>query len=257
MATLELRDAAVLVGGRIVLDGVSLKAKPAEVLGVLGPNGGGKTTLLRAALGLIPLARGIAFIGGRPVSSLTETVRATLAAYLPQDRRVAWNLAAWRVAALGRPWETPDRARERALAALSEVGAEHLAERGILDMSGGERARVLLARLILTGAPLLIADEPAAGLDPDSQLQIMDLLRHRADEGATVVVSLHDLTLAARCCDRLAVISKGRLAALGAPADALGGDILPTVFGLDGGVVETPFGPVVATRRGFGAGRQA
>jgi len=124
-----------------------------------------------------------------------------------------------------------------------------LATRGVLDMSGGERARVLLARLLATRAPLLVADEPIAGLDPDAQLLTLDLLRAEAAAGAGVVVTLHDLSLAARCCDRLAVIDGGRVVSEGAPGVALSPEILARVFRLDGALVETSAGPVLAARR--------
>ena len=116
-------------------------------------------------------------------------------------------------------------------------------------MSGGERARVLLARLLATRAPLLVADEPIAGLDPDAQLLTLDLLRAEAAAGAGVVVTLHDLSLAARCCDRLVVIDGGRVVSEGAPGVALAPDVLARVFRLDGALVETPAGPVLAARR--------
>ena len=120
---------------------------------------------------------------------------------------------------------------------------------GVLEMSGGERARVLLARLLATRAPLLVADEPAAGLDPDAQLLTLELLRAEAARGAAVVVTLHDLTLAARFCDRLVVLSSGRVAAEGAPAEALAPEVLRSVFGLEGALVETAAGAVVSARR--------
>ena len=116
-------------------------------------------------------------------------------------------------------------------------------------MSGGERARVLLARLLATRAPLLVADEPAAGLDPDAQLLTLELLRAEAARGAAVVVTLHDLTLAARFCDRLVVLAKGQVAAEGAASVALTPTVLRTVFGLDGELIQTPTGPVVSARR--------
>ena len=136
-----------------------------------GPTAPGKTTLLRAALGLRPLAPARrAWPAGR-WRRLSERERARLAAYLPQERRVAWSMPAWRIAALGAAGRPPARGpRDGATRRLAEVGMAALAERGVLDMSGGERARVLLARLLATGAPLLVADEPAAGLDPDAQL---------------------------------------------------------------------------------------
>ena len=116
-------------------------------------------------------------------------------------------------------------------------------------MSGGERARVLLARLLATRAPLLVADEPVAGLDPDAQLLTLDLLRSEAARGAGVVVTLHDLGLAARSCDRIVVVEVGKVVADAAPREALSTDVLRTVFRLDGALLETETGPVLAARR--------
>ena len=248
-AALELIGAGVHLGRRSVLEAVNLAVAPGEVLGVLGTNGSGKTTLLRAALGLIPLTTGEARLAGRPVGSLSEPARASLAAYLPQERRVGWNMSAWRVAALGAVHRPPREARGAALDALESVGMSGLAERGVRDMSGGERARVLIARLIATGAPLLVADEPAAGLDPDAQFLVMDLLRARATAGVAVLATLHDLTLAARSCDRLAILAGRRLLAVGPPQAVLTPEVLSAAFGLTGELIETAAGPVVAVRR--------
>jgi iron complex transport system ATP-binding protein len=248
-AALELIGVGVALARRPVLEAVSLAAAPGEVLGVLGANGSGKTTLLRAALGLLPLTAGEARLAGRTVGSLGELERASLAAYLPQERRVGWNMPAWRVAALGAVHRPPREAHLVALDALERVGMSRLAERGVRDMSGGERARVLIARLIATGAPLLIADEPAAGLDPDAQFLVMELLRARADAGVAVVATLHDLTLAARACHRLAVLAGRRVLALGSPEAVLTPDVLSAAFGLEGELVDSPAGPVVAVRR--------
>jgi iron complex transport system ATP-binding protein len=129
------------------------------------------------------------------------------------------------------------------------VGLEGLERRGVLDMSGGERARVLLARLLATRAPLLVADEPAAGLDPDAQLMVLDILRAEARHGAAVVVTLHDLTLAARFCDRLVALRDGRVAFEGAPEAVLSPEGLKAVFGLDGMLASTAHGPVAAVDR--------
>jgi iron complex transport system ATP-binding protein len=132
---------------------------------------------------------------------------------------------------------------------LARVGLGGFETRGVLEMSGGERARVLLARLLATRAPLLVADEPAAGLDPDAQLLTLELLRAEAARGAAVVVTLHDLTLAARFCDRLVVLAQGQVAAEGAAVTALTPNVLRTVFGLEGELIQTPTGPVVSARR--------
>lgn len=133
--------------------------------------------------------------------------------------------------------------------ALARVGMADQADRGVLDLSGGERARVLFARLLATAAPLLAADEPAAGLDPDAQLLALELLREEASAGRAVVATLHDLGLAARTCDRIVVIARGKTVADGPPQDALSPAVLAEVFGLDGELVATERGPVLAARR--------
>jgi iron complex transport system ATP-binding protein len=170
-------------------------------------------------------------------------------AYLPQDRRIAWNMPALEVAALGVPWLSGAEAAARAMRALEEADAGHLADRGVADMSGGERARVLLARVLATPAPLLLVDEPAAGLDPDAQLMVLERLKARTAAGQGVVVSLHDLTLAARYADRVVVLHEGRVVADDTPAAALSEPIIRTVFGLSGRWVDGPDGPLLSLRR--------
>lgn len=239
-----LTRATARMGGRAVLDGVDLGLNPGELVALCGPNGAGKTSVLRAALGLMRLEAGAA-----PLAALTDRARAERAAYLPQERRIAWNLAAIEVAALGAPFLSGEAALERARQALDEAGVGHLADRGVAEMSGGERARVLLARALASDAPLLLADEPAAGLDPDARLLVMERLRARASGERAVLVSLHDLGLAARFADRVVVMRQGRIAAEGAPMQALRPEILQTVFGLTATWVEGSDGPLLSARR--------
>jgi iron complex transport system ATP-binding protein len=250
MTALALHEATVRRAGKAVLEAASLSVREGEVLGVVGPNGAGKTTLLRAALGLAHLDGGRAELAGRDVRYLSDPRRARLAAYLPQERHVGWNMTAWRVASLGAFDLPASAARPRAEAALRRVGLSGLENRGVLEMSGGERARVLLARLLVTEAPLLVADEPAAGLDPDAQLLALELFCEEAARGAAIVLTLHDLSLAARFCDRLVVLARGRLLADAAPAEALQPYILEQAFSLDGRLEPSAHGPIlVAARR--------
>lgn len=228
---------------------IGLTLAGGEVVGVLGPNGSGKTTLLRGGLGLLGPGHGLILWDDRPLSDLTEAQRAQLVGYLPQERHVGWNLAAADIVALGAPDLAPPQSQEASAYYLGKVGLKRLAGRGVLDMSGGERARVLLARLLATRAAVLIADEPAAGLDPEAQLHMLDLLRAEAARGASVVVTLHDLTLAARYCDRLIVLQNGRAVAEGPPDEALRPEVLREVFHLDGELVPTNAGPALAARR--------
>jgi len=244
-----LNDVSVRQGRKTVVEAATLSVSAGEMVGVVGPNGAGKTSLLRAGLGLLPTAMGEPLLSGQAVANLPPAARARLVGYLPQDRRVAWNLPARMVAALG-AGDLPDAEDDAlALERLARVGAGDLADRGVLDMSGGERARVLLARLLVTRAPLLVADEPVAGLDPDAQLLTLDLLRAEAERGAAVVVTLHDLGLAARTCDRIVVVSRGRIVTDAPPRQALSPAVLAEVFGLEGALIESEAGLVLAARR--------
>ena len=248
-AALALIGATVRRDAAVVLSTADLVVRPGEVVGVVGANGAGKTTLLRAALGRAGLAHGRAELAGRDVTALSDSERAARVAYLPQERRVGWNLPAWRIVSLGAPGASPKDARVVALQSLRRVGLAGLENRGILDMSGGERARALLARLLAARSPLLVADEPASGLDPDAQLLAMDLFREEAARGAGVLLTLHDLSLAARFCDRVVVMARGCVLADGAPRSSLNVDVLAAAFGLDGDLTETAVGPVLTARR--------
>jgi iron complex transport system ATP-binding protein len=249
---LELTGVTAALGGRTVLDGVELSVAAGELVAVVGPNGAGKSSAIRALAGLLPLTGGQARLGGADVTDLSAQGRAERAAYLPQERRIAWNLPAVEVAALGAPFLAAADALTQARAALDEVEAGHLADRGVAEMSGGERARVLLARALTTGARALLADEPTAGLDPEAQLMVLERLKARAQAGQAVLVSLHDLALAARFADRVVVLDKGRVAADAAPMAALTPEVMARVFGLAARWVEGPDGPLLSSGR-YGA----
>lgn len=240
MSILETHDLTLSLGGRQVLDCAGLRAVGGEVLGLLGPNGAGKTTLLKVLAGVLGPARVV--IDGTDAATLTAPQRARRIAYLPQGSDTHWPMAVRDVVALGRlphriGWVSDRRIgaeRDRAAIdrALAEADVETLADRPMTALSGGERARVLLARALAVEAPVLLADEPVAHLDPGHQLQVLSLLRRRADAGDAVVVVLHDLTLAARHCDRVVVLDHGRVVATGKPQQVLDDALLAETYGI-------------------------
>ncbi|WP_029003027.1 ABC transporter ATP-binding protein [Azorhizobium doebereinerae] len=210
-------------GARTVLEDVTLEARPGAVLGLLGANGAGKTTLLRLLAGLDAPHAGQVRFDGRPAHDLGRAELGRQVAYLAQNGAVHWPLKVEDVVALGRLPHRAAPAADRAAVARAMAAADvaHLAGRATGTLSGGERRRVLLARALAVEGQVLLADEPVAALDPAHQLHVMELLRQVARGGATVVVVLHDLTLAARFCDRLALLAASRLLALGAPDEVL------------------------------------
>ena len=249
MSALALDHATARLGGRAVLDKATLSVAPGELTALVGPNGAGKSSVLRALAGLLPLTGGQALLNGDDLTALSPRERARRVAYLPQERRIAWNLPALEVAALGAPFLAAAEAPARAQAALREVEASHLADRGVAEMSGGERARVLLARAFAAAAAALLVDEPIAGLDPEAQLMVLERLKARAATGQAVLASLHDLPLAARFADRVVVIAEGRIVADGPPLEALTPAILGQVFGLSARWLEGPDGPLLSAIR--------
>jgi len=230
------KDVGVTLSGRKVLDGISLSLSSGHLVALVGPNGAGKTTLLRALAGLIPSTGSIA-VGGDRLSSLALRERARRFGYLPQGHVVHWPLPARDVVALGRyPHGATDPARlsprdeQAVLRAMQATNVVEFAERPVTELSGGERSRVALARVLAVEAPVVLADEPTASLDPRYQIDVMLNLRHAADRGVLVLVVTHDLGLAARFADTVIVLSGGRLAALGKPAEALSDRIMADVF---------------------------
>jgi len=226
-------DAVTLdLGRRRVLDAVSASIAPGRVTVVLGPNGAGKTSLLRVAAGLVAPSAGAAAIGGDDIQRLPREVRARTIGYLPQQGDVAWNMIARDVIALGRlPYRDTNDASAIA-AALAATDTETLADRRVGELSGGERARILLARVLAGEPQWLLADEPLASLDPAHQLDMLDRLRVVARGGAGVAVVLHDLAQAARIADDAILMAGGSIVAAGAAEEILTADRLGDLFGV-------------------------
>jgi len=226
---LKAQQLSVTLGGRRIINPVDLALGRGEMVGLIGANGSGKSTLLRALAGLLPAESGVVLLGGKPLHQRPLLEVAQTMAYLPQSPECHWPLTADRVVALGRlPFHgsSGELDADHVTRALSSVDALHLRERVVSELSGGERARVFLARALAGDPALLLIDEPAAGLDPYHQLQLMELLQVLAREGRGILVVLHDLGLAARFCNRLFVLQQGTLIASGTPECVLTDSVL-------------------------------
>ena len=256
-ALLRAEAVSVRLGAALVVDRVDLTLPAGELVALVGPNGAGKTTLVRALAGLIP-AQGQISLDGQPLQSWPARDRARRIAYLPQGHAFHWPLAVAAVVALGRvphgdPFANLSEADGAAVRrALGVTATEAFADRLVTTLSGGERARVALARALATDAKILLADEPTMSLDPRHQLVVMDLLRQAAHAGSAVLAVLHDLALAARFADRVVVMDRGRLVADAAPARALDPARLAAVFGVEATMVEIGGHAVPIPQRALG-----
>jgi len=236
---LSLAHVSVRLGAAHVVDDVSLTVGAGEVVALLGPNGAGKTSLMRAALGVLP-CEGAVSLGGDDPRRLDARTRALRAAYLPQRPQSIWPVSVESLVALGRfaYGAAPDRlgAADQAAvdAALQMCSLSALRKRGMDQISGCEKARAHLARALAQAAPLLVLDEPTAGLDPAQALSVGDVLRAHASRGGSVLFSTHDIALAASISHRVVVLRDGKILAEGAPFDALTPDTLVTAFGRAG-----------------------
>jgi iron complex transport system ATP-binding protein len=233
---LTAQGLSVTLSGRAVLHDVSLALPSGRLVALVGPNGAGKTTLLRALAGLVP-SEGIVHVGGNALSALSLRERARRFGYLPQGHMVHWPLPARDIVALGRyPHGATDPARltpadaEAVARAMRIADVVDFAERPVTELSGGERSRVALARVLAVEAPVILADEPTSSLDPRHQIDVMKTLRLATGKGALVIVVTHDLGLAARFADTILVLSDGRLVSQGAPMEALSEQIMADVF---------------------------
>jgi iron complex transport system ATP-binding protein len=235
---IEARALRVNLKSREVLQSFDAVALPGQLTAIIGPNGAGKTTLIKTLAGLLAPAAGAALIDGRPSTEWDRRDLARVLAYLPQERLVHWALTSRLVVGLGRlpyrPLGSGESATDLAAidAALVAMDAVQLADRPVAELSGGEQARVLMARALAQQPRALLADEPAAGLDPAHQLTLFQHLAALAAAGRTVVVALHDLSLAARFCHSLILVHEGRALAAGAPQDVLTPEHLAAAYGI-------------------------
>ena len=251
----SLRGVGARLGAHAVLTGVDLDVAPGEIVGLLGRNGAGKSTLLRIACGLLAPEAGTVQIDGQPVSGLDRRQRARAVALVPQETHFPFPFSVAEVVLMGRTphlgWLGFESRRDLAAAqsAMEQLGIEDLAARSVLSLSGGERQLAVVARALAQGPRLLLLDEPTAFLDLRHRLQVLGRVRELAATGAGALVVSHDLAVAARSCDRLALLADGRILAAGPPAQVLTPALLREAFGIEADVLATRDGyPVVVPR---------
>ncbi|HEX2485934.1 MAG TPA: ABC transporter ATP-binding protein [Myxococcota bacterium] len=254
MSALALEGIELSLGGRPVLRGASLDVAPGELLGLVGRNGAGKSSLLRVASGVLRPDAGRVRVGADPLEALSRREVARRVAVVAQDSEIAFAFSAGELALMGRSphlgllgFET---ARDRAIAhaALARLGIDAFAERSVLELSGGERQLVLVARALAQEAPILLLDEPTAHLDLPHQLRVLGIARELAREGRAVLAVSHDLSLLARYCDRLALLSDGRIET-GPAEQLLRPDLLRAAFGVEVDLLRGPSGALVVVPR--------
>lgn len=242
--SLTVTDASLSVRGAALLHRASLSLAPGELVVLLGPNGAGKTSLLRVALGLAHADSGTATLGNQPAKSLSAQDRARAVTYLPQMRALAWPIRVRDVVALGRfaygaaPSRMGEADRLAVEGAMDACDLGGLADRATDTLSGGELARVHIARALASAAPLMVADEPVASLDPKHQHQVMRLIRSYVDRGGGALVVLHDLDLAALYADRLVWMAGGQTVAEGSVADTMTAALIERIYGVNATIVQ-------------------
>jgi len=256
-SALRFEGVSVAPAGQPILSGVDLAVEPGEVVGLVGRNGAGKTTLLRVASGVLEPAAGRVLVAGRPLEAFSRRELARRMAVVPQDTSVPFAFRAFELVLMGRSphlgtlgFESADDLA-RAQDALEDVGIAELADRSVFSLSGGERQLVMVARALAQDAPLLLLDEATAFLDLRHRAQVLALARrHAAQAGRAALVVSHDLALAARACDRLALLVDGRILASGPPREVLRAEHVEVAFGLPVTVVDGPDGAPLVVPRG-------
>ena len=245
---LEARDLAFGFPGRTIGSGMDFSVSGGEALCVLGPNGGGKTTLFRTLLGLLPAHGGRVLVDGRDVASLARREIAKIVGYVPQAHAATFGFTVADIVLMGRTAHlgalSAPRVADRRIAmdALHEVGIAHLAARIYTEISGGERQLALVARALAQQPRVLVMDEPTASLDFGNQMRVLEKLRSLAALGIAIVFSTHDPDHAFVAADNVLLLREGRMLAIGAPRDVVRADTLQSLYGIQVRIVQTAGG---------------
>ena len=238
MTKLSLCNIGLSITNKVILESINLELNSGELVVLLGANGAGKSSLLRSALGLAQVSTGESLIDEQLVTTLSSANRAKKVAYLPQKRPMAWPIKVFDVVSLGRYAYGVNLGRlknddlESVESAITSCGLEQLRNRRVDTLSGGEAARVHVARAFAANAALLLADEPTAALDPKHQLDVMQLIRRYVDMGGGALVVGHEASLAARFADRLIWMRDGRIVADGTVKETMTAAMMAEIYGV-------------------------
>ena len=251
--TLEVRDLAFAYDDERVLDGVDLTADSGELLGLLGPNGSGKSTLLQSLNRIIEPDTGTVVVDGDPVSGLDRTELARRIGYVPQDEQGAFPATVFETILQGRrphgSWSPGQDDRTAVEMTIEQLDLAAFTTRNVADLSGGQRQKVRLGRALVGDPSVLLLDEPTSALDLKHQLDVMELVvEHVRERGVTGIVAIHDLNLAARYCDRVALLSDGEIYDVGEP-DVLTPETIRAVYGVDATVKQHRGRRLIVTER--------
>jgi len=239
MAKLVVDQLTVCVDNARLVNNAGFTLNQHEMVAIVGENGAGKSSLMRAIAGYIPVAQGTCSVDGRDLATLKPRERAQLIGWLPQSPAIAWPIRVKDAVALGRfphgavPWRMADRDARAIHKAVKDCQIDHLVDRAVTTLSGGELARVHIARALACDVSILLADEPVAALDPRHQMSVMHLFRSMVNRGGSALVILHDLTLAARFADRIIGMKEGRIVIDAKPAEVISPPVVRDLFGIE------------------------
>lgn len=238
MSILKVSGLNLTIDSAHIINNASLEIETGQIIGLIGPNGAGKSMLLKSILGLNEEAQGAVTIDDQDINTISLKEKAKFISYAAQGAPVHWPLAVGHLVSLGRiphlsPWQTTtEEDQQLTLNAMKMTEVDHLSMRTTTSLSGGERARAMLARAIVTGSDFLFADEPIEALDPYHQIQIMDILKNLAKKGKGVLVVIHDLNVAQQYCDQLILMDKGKIIKKDIPINVLTDEILRETYNI-------------------------
>lgn len=244
MSLLKVSDLNLKIDGAKIINNASLEIETGQIIGLIGPNGAGKSMLLKSILGLNEEAHGTVTIDDQNLNNISLKDKAKFISYAAQGAPVHWPLTVGHLVSLGRiphlsPWQsTTKEDQQLTLNAMKMTEVDHLSTRTTTSLSGGERARAMLARAIVTGSDFLFADEPIEALDPYHQIQIMNILKNLSQKGQGVLVVIHDLNVAQQYCDQLILMDNGKIIAKGVPENVLTDEFLQNTYRIKASRIE-------------------